>query len=87
MFGGCMYSLDSLVGAIRMLLFPVCWDDKNVYIYIYIYIYIYSYHPIYIYTHIHIYVVPLLVELTKHIGTIFVERTELSTRLDGSNTQ
>ena len=26
LFGGCMYSLDSLVGVIPMLVFPVCWD-------------------------------------------------------------
>jgi hypothetical protein len=28
LFGGCIYSLDSLVGVIPMLVFPVCWDDE-----------------------------------------------------------
>jgi hypothetical protein len=29
MFGGRIYNLDSLVGVIPMLAFPVCWDDEN----------------------------------------------------------
>ena len=31
MFGGCVYSLDSLVGVIPMLVFLVCWDDEKVF--------------------------------------------------------
>jgi len=30
MFGGCIYSLGSLVGVIPMLVFSVCWDDEKV---------------------------------------------------------
>jgi hypothetical protein len=47
MFGGCIYNMDSRLGVIHMLVFPVCWDVENTHththkhIYIYIYIYIY----------------------------------------------
>jgi len=30
MFGGCMYNLDSRMGVIPMLVFPVRWDDERV---------------------------------------------------------
>ena len=30
LFGGCIYSLDSLVGVIPILVFPVCWGDEKV---------------------------------------------------------
>ena len=30
LFGGCIYSLDSLVGVIHILVFPVCSYDKKV---------------------------------------------------------
>ena len=36
MLGGCIYNLDSLIGIIPMLVFPVCWDEENqslIYIY------------------------------------------------------
>jgi len=36
LFGGCIYNLDSLIGVIPMLVFPVCCDDENqslIYIY------------------------------------------------------
>jgi len=28
LFGGHIYILDSLVGVIHLLVFPVCWDDE-----------------------------------------------------------
>ena len=27
-YGGCIYSLGSLMGVIPLLVFPVCWDDE-----------------------------------------------------------
>ena len=30
LFGGCMYSLDSLKGVMHMLVCPEWWDDENV---------------------------------------------------------
>jgi len=29
LLGGCTYNLDSLMGVILMLVFPVCWYDEN----------------------------------------------------------
>jgi len=28
LLGGCIYSLDSLVGVVPLLVFPVCWYDE-----------------------------------------------------------
>jgi len=31
LLGGIMYNLDSLIGVIPMLVFPVCWYDEKKY--------------------------------------------------------
>ena len=28
--GGCIYSLDYTIGVIRVLVFPICWDDDSI---------------------------------------------------------
>jgi hypothetical protein len=63
------------MGVIRMLVFPVCWDDENIYIYVCVCVCVRVFVCVCVRARARACVVHLLVWLIKYINTIFIVGT------------